>query len=263
MNICPVLRPLERARRGVIVGSGDEDLELLGAGRFGTVRRRVRLRGASSWSSAARALAMQRRLGRRRHHAPGMPFGFERGPMIPLAFRQGLHGFEDLGNPGKKKKRGGFFRRVGKGLRKVVKSRVFKYAAIGTAAYFTGGAALKFGAPMLKKLAASKLRGRLSRGAGRAGSEAASYLNVPYAGEPTDQAALYPEASAPASYGGGGGGGGGGDYAPDVSEPGDTAPAEASMIGGTGGSGGLLVAGGIVLAAVLASGSKPRRRRRR
>lgn len=42
------------------------------------------------------------------------------------------------------------FKKIGKGLKKVVKSKVFKYAAIGTAAYFTGGLALKFAPKLLQ-----------------------------------------------------------------------------------------------------------------
>lgn len=41
------------------------------------------------------------------------------------------------------------FKKIGKGLKKVVKSKVFKYAAIGTAAYFTGGLALKMAPKLL------------------------------------------------------------------------------------------------------------------
>lgn len=59
----------------------------------------------------------------------------------------GLYGDPGLG----KLKLGKKLKRVGKALKKVAKSKVFKYAAIATAAYFTGGLALK-AAPKLLAL---------------------------------------------------------------------------------------------------------------
>ena len=50
----------------------------------------------------------------------------------------------------------GLFGKIKKAVKKVVKSKVFKYAAIGAAVYFTGGAVLKYAPQILAKLKEAK-----------------------------------------------------------------------------------------------------------
>jgi len=215
----------------------DQDVELLG-------RMRV----------------MSRQRGRvlRRFRTIPLPRRFQR-PVGTFALREA--GLGDLGFSFGKR-----FKRLGKGLRKVVKSKLFKYAAIGTAAYFTGGAALKYGLPALKKLAASRALRRAGKGVVSAAGDFAAAGAVPaYAPGPAS-AMSFPGLS-PSSYGGGGGGGeasGGASYEPEATDE-SAAPEEGAtppMLAGMGGSMPLLLGGGLVLA-MLASGSKGGRRRRR
>ncbi len=246
MNICPVLRPVDTTTKGVISGADDQDVELMGLGRFGLGKRLLRL-------SPERRLAMlaRRRGGRRRGRYLSMP----------TRFAVQLHGFDgpyddDGEGLGKlRRRRGGMFGKIGKGLRKVVKSKLFKYAAIGTAAYFTGGAALKLAAKpgvaaMFKRLRKSKTLRQVGPGL------VAAQQGFPDTGE----GQMYPEAS----YAGGGGGGGFSVPSSEVETPttDETAPAEMSMMPGLGGGGGLLLLG---LGAVALFASSPRggRRRRR
>ncbi len=213
----------------------DQDVELLG-------RMRV----------------MSRQRGRvlRRFRTIPLPLRFQR-PVGTFALREA--GLGDLGFSFGKR-----FKRLGKGLRKVVKSKLFKYAAIGTAAYFTGGAALKYGMPALKKLAASRALRRAGKGVVSAAGDFAAAGAVPaYAPGPAS-AMSFPGLS-PSSYGGGGASGGA-SYEPEPEATDESATPEEGatqpMLAGMGGNMPLLLGGGLVLA-MLASGSKGGRHRRR
>jgi hypothetical protein len=313
MNLLPVLRPIERVSRGVLVGGDGEDLELLGAGPFGPRRRIVRVRRAGRMTSLGRESAAIRIARMQRGQVYSiMPSRFQKRSVMPPEFAAGLHGFEldglgrlRLGKTLKRLRRlspsarlhqkirsrlPARFRRFAPGLhgledfedpeglgrlrlgkklrklkkvaKKIVKSKAFKYAAIATAAYFTGGAALKFAAPMIKKLAASKLASRIGKKIGKAGPLLVG------AGGPSPQEAAYPEGyeqpgtlypGAPAAPWFGGGGGGY-EVPQEVYEPGQEQPEGAPVqLAGMGGGTALLIGGGLVVA-MLASGGRRRRR---
>lgn len=239
MNICPTVRPLTRVRQGVIPDDG------LGA----LVRRPPSLR----------------RLARRRHSVRRML----RAPLRVRAGQlSGLYGSEYDG-PGLGKLRlGKKLKKIGKGLKKVVKSKVFKYAAIATAAYFTGGAAL----PLLKKIGAKKI-----------GSKVADVVQTYQAarGVPTmpgsvaDTTAYYdPNAAAAGGYPYAGGGGGGAygnsgayqqaGFVPGMTDEQEITEAEARAAGAGQAGSNLLpaLAIGIPVFLMLAGGSGARRGRR-
>lgn len=236
MNICPVLRPVERARLGILVGSDDQEVELLGLGRFGPMRRVVKIARGGLRSSWKRRRLLERHMPARSRFQlyPHTPAAFRSVGAIPPRFAAGLHGFEDVEGLGRL--------RLKKRLKKVLKSKAFKIAAIGTAAYFTGGAALKYGAPVIKKIAAA----RKARAAAR---QARPTSGLPAAPAPWETPGVqYPGAEAPA-------GGGGGFFLPSpyVTGPGEfeegepEAAAPAVQRAGFGGAG-LLIAGGLVVA---------------
>jgi len=239
MNICPTVRPLPRVRQGVLTDDG-----------LGAMFRP---------KSPRRLLKRHRRLAGRLLRAPLRVRGGQ------LA---GLYG-SDYDGPGLGKLRlGKKLKRIGKGLKKVVKSKLFKYAAIATAAYFTGGAAL----PLLKKIGAKKL---LDRGSRQSVADAIQTYQAAGAvpmvpGSEADTSSYYP---AGAAQGGGYGYGGGGDYgggyqaagfAPGMTDEQEITESEARAAGAGQAGSNLLpaLAIGIPLFLMLAGGSGARGRRR-
>lgn len=137
MNVCPVLPTVARpARQGVLDGD-DDAVNGLGRFKLGRALRPRLLPGPHE-------LLMRKR----RHHRR-LARGIVSRPAI-MAPRTALvpvgvsgDGYDDAVNG-----LGFSFKKLGKKLSKVAHSKLFKYAAIGAATYFTAGAA----APLLSKL---------------------------------------------------------------------------------------------------------------
>lgn len=264
MRACQDMRRLPRVREGVLSSPG---------------------LGAMGRTQLSREL-MQRRLDLRQAWRTGRRPGIMRGSLrAPLRVRgggqlAGLYG--DRGDPGLGKLRLGkklkkLGKKVGKVAKKVVKSKAFKYAAIATAAWFTGGLALKAAPALLGK---GKVLGLVGKGAKKLlsrknresiASAAQAYgatTQVPtMPGSEADSMAYYDASAAAPGYGGGGGEYGGyqaAGFAPGMTEEQEVTEAEGRAAGAGQAASNLLpaLAIGIPIFLMLAGSSGARGRRR-